>query len=106
MGFYDFQFGFLATICICLQLFEHYLTREAKPRAEAGSAAREAASGALMRKYLVVYGLVMCASPSYVHHEIAKTSARCRLAPGSVCVFALCRAIRLSGTYGVYLKSL
>ncbi|KAI0035795.1 DUF791-domain-containing protein [Vararia minispora EC-137] len=63
MGFYDFQFGFLGTLCACLQIFEHYYARLSKPKANAttANASRDVAFSALMRKYLAVYGLVMSA---------------------------------------------
>ena len=60
MGFYEFQCGFLATICASLKLAEHYLSRKSGADGPAAtSGARDGAASALSRKYLIVYGLAM-----------------------------------------------
>ncbi|KZV67850.1 DUF791-domain-containing protein [Peniophora sp. CONT] len=60
MGFYEFQCGFLATICAVLKLVEHYLSRKTNSDGYASpGGARDGAASALSRKYLIVYGLAM-----------------------------------------------
>ena len=59
MGFYEFQCGFLATICASLKLEEDYISRQSGAGGTATASARDGAASALSRKYLIVYGLAM-----------------------------------------------
>ena len=60
MGFYEFQCGFLATICASLKLAEYYVSRKSGTDGSALTiSARDGAASALSRKYLIVYGLAM-----------------------------------------------
>ena len=44
MGFYEFQCGFLATICASLKLAEHYISRQSGAGGTATASARDGAA--------------------------------------------------------------
>ena len=119
--FYQFQLGLLAVICAVLLAFEHYLkskksttvnlkelsveenlevghsTLQPNGAAVPAVTPRSGALGALMRKYLLVYAIVMGKFVLFASLEGVDPSdfQRCRLAPGPICLLSLSRAIRL-----------
>lgn len=117
--FYQFQLGLLAVICAVFLAFERYLKSKKSTTANVkelsveeslevghstlpsnGSAVpaitpRAGALSVLMRKYLLVYAIVMGMVVLISFFEDVDPSQSCRLAPGPICLLSLSRAIRL-----------
>lgn len=117
--FYQFQLGLLAVICVVFLAFERYLKSKKSTSANSkelsveeslevghstlppnGAAVpaitpRAGALSVLMRKYLLVYAIVMGMVLLISFFESVDPSQRCRLAPGPICLLSLSRAIRL-----------
>jgi hypothetical protein len=110
--FYQFQLGSLAVICTILLAFERYLKSKksttvnvkelsVEENLEVGQpngaavTPRAGALGALMRKYILVYAIVMGKVVPIMSFDDVDPSKRCRLAAGPICLLSLSRAIRL-----------
>ncbi len=117
--FYQFQLGLLAVVCIVLLTFERYLkskksttanlkessveenledghsTLQSNGAAVPAITPRAGALSMLMRKYILVYAIVMGGDAFPMISRVLILLQRCRLAPGPICLLPLSRAIRL-----------
>jgi hypothetical protein len=119
-NFYQFQLGLLAVVCVVLLAFERYLKSKKSPpenfkdslveeNLEVGplqtngaavpmTTPRAGALNTLMRKYLLVYAIVMGQYTQLTKSSVVDPSQRRRLAPRPLRLLPISRAIRLPRT--------